>query len=343
MKKSQYNKGMHRWENFKLFASLLVIFLMSPSVQAFKQPDVQMVTFLGKNRQPVFISNSTFVYVSSDRNRSQKDPQLFFKDLVRGKEKQITHQRGTLTNGFFVDEKGHIFYSSTTDEEKESPYQLKKYLDRFPSSVKNDSFFHVDFSPQEIYYSKIDGSDIERVTKYSGYDGFPTYLPKKDRLYFSRWYNGQLSFFAQSLNKNSAPWKVNKTAGHDLGLQISPDEQNFVWFRFSPDFRSSQVVSADLNFKGTNYLTLENGVNWSPTWHPNGKSVIYSARNSNMKDFDLYEVSTDGECKRQLTGFTGDEFFPAISPDGKQILFTSTRSGSEQIYKIAYPGPLSCK
>ena len=300
------------------------------------------ITLQGKNRQPVFISNTGFVYVSKSR-KFHKDPQLYFKDLKKGKEKRITHQRGQLANGVFIDKSGKIFFTSTTDEEKETPYILKKYLERFPSSVKNDAFFQVDFSPQEIYQSQLDGSDVNRLTHFSGYDGFPTYLAKKDRLYFSRWQRGQLSFFAKSLSKDLAPWKVTKTAGHDLGLQLSPKENQFIWFRFSPDFKSSQVLLSGLNFKNPHYLTLETGVNWSPTWHPNGKSVIYSARADNMRDFDLFEVSVDGECKRQITSYSGDEFFPTISPDGKIILFTSTQSGNEQIYKVPYPAPLSCK
>ena len=299
------------------------------------------ITKNGANRQPIFISNSAFVFVSKSR-KNHKDPQLYFHDLLEGKEKRITHQRGDLTNGFYFDKKGEIIYSSSTDEEKETPYVLKKHLDRFPASVKNDSFFHVDFRPQEIYKSQIDGSDVQRLTEFSGYDGFPIYLQSKDRLYFSRWNKGQLSLYAKSMSKNLAPWKVAKTAGHDLGLQISPTENQFIWYRFSPDFKSSQVLLSDLNFKSPLYLTLESGVNWSPTWHPNGKTVIYSARTNNQRDFDLYEVSVNGECRRQLTSFSGDEFYPTVSPDGRTILFTSTQAGREQIYKMGYPEPLEC-
>ena len=62
-----------------------------------------------------------------------------------------------------------------------------------------------------------------------------------------------------------------------------------------------------------------------------------------LTDFDLYEVSLDGECQRQLTTFNGDEFLPSISPDGRSILFTSTQAGGEQIYKMAYPRGLECR
>ncbi len=321
--------------------SILIFLGLGQSADAFIPPEAIKVTKQGKNRQPVFVSDNSFIFVSEGR-RFQKDPQLFFYDLEQGKEKRITHQRGQLSNGFYLDETGHIFYTSTTDEEKETPYALKSVMDRYPASVKNDSFFQVEFAPQEVYQSRIDGTEVQRITEYSGFDGFPAYYPKKKQLYFSRWENGKISIYAQSMQGKLAPWKVSKTSGHDIGLKISPEGNEFVWSRFSPDFKSSQILSASADLRNPSYVTLESGVNWAPTWHPNGKSILYSARTSGMRDYDLFEVSANGDCKRQITGYAGDEFFPAVSPDGKTILFTSTMSGGEQIYKVPYPGSLSC-
>jgi Tol biopolymer transport system component len=320
---------------------LLFALLFSVPSSGFVPPEAIKITNKGSNRQPLFISDSGIVFVSEGR-KAHKGPQLYFRDLQEGKEKQITHQVGHLENGFYVDQTGQLFFSSSTDEEKETPFVLKKQLGRFPASVKNDSFFQVDFGPQEIYRSRIDGTEVERLTQHPGYDGFPAYHPAKNQLYFSRWQQGQMVIFAQSLDKNLAPWRLSKTSGHDLGIKVSPDSKQSVWSRFSPDFKSSQILVAGPDLKGPNYVTLETGVNWSPTWHPNGRSVIFSARNLGMRDYDLFEVAINGQCRRQITGYAGDEFFPTVSPDGNTILFTSTMSGGEQIYKVPYPGPLNC-
>lgn len=326
---------------------ILILFLISllQSPSGFCKPKElypsKVVVSQGNNRQPVFVSNTSFIYISKDR-KYHKDPQIYFRDLKTGKEKRITYQRGQVAGGLVLDKQGKIIYSSSTDEEKETPESLKPFLERFPSSVLNDSFFHIDFSPQEIYTSKVDGSEIQRLTDYPGYDGFPSYLEKSDRLYFSRWVNGKLSFYAKPFGKNLEPWKVVSTAGHDLGLQLSPSQEQFVWFRFSPDWKSSQLLLSETSFKNQQFLTLETGFNWSPTWHPNGQSILFSSRTNNMKDFDLFEVTVDGKCQRQLTAYEGDEFFPTISPDGKIILFTGTQTGNEQIHQMEYPGTLSC-
>lgn len=340
---------MHLIDSQKIILSLLFSTISAGYANAqplntaiFKTPPAKRVTKKGKNRQPIFVSNSIFVYVSEGR-KAHKDPQLYFKDLRDNKEKRITHQRGQLSNGVFNEKVGKIFYSSSTDEEKETPLALQKYLNRFPASVSNDQFFQIDFVPSEIYASRIDGTEIERLTQYSGYDGFPVYDQQKNQIYFSRWQNQRLNLYAQSLSKNMAPWKLTSTQGHDLGLQISPDQKSLLWSRFSPDFKSSQVVVSDSGFKNIRFLTLESGINWSPVWHPNGQSVIYSSKSGKGTNFDLFEVSLNGDCKRQITGYNGDEFFPAISDDGRTLLFTSTQSGNEQIYKLKYPGTFSCK
>lgn len=312
----------------------------NPAVSPAK-PIPKQVTQEGRNRHPLFVSNQNIIYISRAR-KAHSDPQIYFKNLLTGKEKQITHQRGDLINGIVAHERNTIFFSSTTDEDKETPLVLRQYLDRFPASVKNDHFFHLTFRPQEIYSSHINGSNIKRLTHHSGFDGFPFYNAKEKQIYFSRWKDGQLNFYAQSTAKKLAPWKLLTTAGHDLGLKLSPKKDQFVWFRFSPDFQTSQLLISNLDFKEPHFATLNSGINWSPVWHPNGRSIIFSARNDQMTSFDLFEVSVDGNCQRQISSYPGDEFLPTMSPNGKTILFTSTVSGKEQIHSIPYPEPFTC-
>ena len=95
-------------------------------------------------------------------------------------------------------------------------------------------------------------------------------------------------------------------------------------------------------FKDPSFLTLDSGVSWSPSWHPNNDTVVYSAKVDDSKNYDLFEVSVTQKCKRQITSFEGDEFYPTVSPDGKKLLFTSTQNGKEQIHQLDYPEPFVC-
>jgi Tol biopolymer transport system component len=67
----------------------------------------------------------------------------------------------------------------------------------------------------------------------------------------------------------------------------------------------------------------------------NGK-VIYTVRTKEA--FDLWSVNGDDSENRQLTFEEGSNYSPAISPDGKYIVFTSTRSGNSDLWRINIDG-----
>ncbi len=61
-----------------------------------------------------------------------------------------------------------------------------------------------------------------------------------------------------------------------------------------------------------------------------GKIVFSMADDSEMENYQIYVMNTDGSDMKQLTHFESDEaFLPSWSPDGEQIVFsTSLRSSS---------------
>ena len=299
----------------------------------------QQITTDGTNRQGIFLSDQTFVYVHSSE-RFPDESQLFFFDLEKNKAKPITFQRGLIQNGFVSDQK--LYYSSNTDELKESPEALRKFLQRLPSSVRNEALFHIPFGPQELYRSLIDGTSIERLTENKGFDGFPALLPDGNTLVFSRWTNGQLRLMTQKIGQPKVLRMAATTVGHDLGVSLAPNLKSLAWSRISPDFKSSQIVVSDAKFKNLRYATLEKGMNWSPAWHPNSKSILFSSRGSSQTDYDIYEVSLEKDCVRRITNLSGDEYYPSLSPNGKKILFTATHKGSAQLFSQKYPEPFRC-
>lgn len=80
-----------------------------------------------------------------------------------------------------------------------------------------------------------------------------------------------------------------------------------------------------------------------PAISPDGKWVAvevttYSMENNDSTS-DLWNFSTDGKTRRQLTTFKGKNSGPAWSPDSKTIAFVSKRGGDvSQIYLISLDG-----
>ncbi|MFK7772341.1 MAG: TolB family protein, partial [Saprospiraceae bacterium] len=57
-----------------------------------------------------------------------------------------------------------------------------------------------------------------------------------------------------------------------------------------------------------------------------------------FSDFDIFVADLDGNIKKQLTNAPGYDAEPTISPDGKTIVFTSTRSGDLELWTMNIDG-----
>lgn len=70
---------------------------------------------------------------------------------------------------------------------------------------------------------------------------------------------------------------------------------------------------------------------------PDGKSVVYQATKfgdpaKNIKSTNLYRVDLQDGRSTQVTTSVKSDTHPRFSPDGKQLLFESTRDGTSQLY-----------
>jgi len=79
-----------------------------------------------------------------------------------------------------------------------------------------------------------------------------------------------------------------------------------------------------------------------PQVSPDGKLVVYAVGTPDLEENKvrtaLWLAPTDGGAPRQLTAGTKSDRHPRFSPDGKQILFESNRSGDFQLWVIDLDG-----
>jgi Tol biopolymer transport system component len=75
-----------------------------------------------------------------------------------------------------------------------------------------------------------------------------------------------------------------------------------------------------------------------PEISPDGKWIAVSARDGEVNDRDIWIHSTDSGSKRQLVKAKGNDNFPIWSPDGKEVIFTSSRSGNYDLYRKRIEG-----
>ena len=75
-----------------------------------------------------------------------------------------------------------------------------------------------------------------------------------------------------------------------------------------------------------------------PEISPDGASIAVSARDGEVNDRDIWIHDVASGRKRVIASAKGNDNFPLWSPDGAEILFTSSRGGDYDLYRVAVAG-----
>jgi Tol biopolymer transport system component len=91
--------------------------------------------------------------------------------------------------------------------------------------------------------------------------------------------------------------------------------------------------------------TLTTAYDTLPAWSPKGDMIAFSryAKDERFlyEDFDIYVIRPDGTGLKRLTDSEGNDAHPHWSPDGRYILWSSSRFGfrDEAALTISQPQP----
>lgn len=84
----------------------------------------------------------------------------------------------------------------------------------------------------------------------------------------------------------------------------------------------------DRDGKNLRQLTKLGGANFAPSWHPDGKRLIFASNihDPKKRNFDAYLINLDGAGLERVTFNETFDGFPMFSPDGKHLVFASNRN-----------------
>jgi Tol biopolymer transport system component len=78
-------------------------------------------------------------------------------------------------------------------------------------------------------------------------------------------------------------------------------------------------------------VTNDGAVNWAPYFSPNGKVIVYASSRVGHDNYEILAVPVPSDRDaplgqpRRVTHADGADLLPAISPDGKLLMWTSQR------------------
>lgn len=258
--------------------------------------------------------------------------QVYEKDLESGAERRITFQNGDTYFPEYHPKKALILYSSSTDELKENPPLLTPEQ----PTTKLPALFQ---SPVEVYSHSLDGLEITRLTSHSGFDGEARFSHDGQTIYWTRARGEKL----ESLAMNA----TNKAIRNQKGLGV-----NVAQYTVSPDGKVKAWVDWDESF-GVAKLKVQKGKDKAAeivpdlvvpktdlTFTPDSKWLLWAQLDTPSSAYQLWSLEIETLCARRLTDNTGgDRRFPAVSPDGKRLVFASVKGGRSRIAQASFSAP----
>jgi TolB protein len=165
---------------------------------------------------------------------------------------------------------------------------------------KRIAFSSIRGTNQDLYVMNADGSNVHRLTSHSAPDFQPTWSPDGKRIAFVSLRSGNFKIY---------------------------------------------VMKAD----GSQERLLTPGPKWvgdsSPSWSPDGRWIAFSSSRVKDGNPEIFKMRPDGSRVTRLT-FTDtagevspDDGFPDWSPDGRSLVFSSTRaSGQHDLWVMRADG-----
>lgn len=213
------------------------------------------------------------------------------------------------------------------------------YLNLMPAwSPDQQSLVYTSYlrNDQQIMLLELSTGKKKVLVSPKGLNITPAFSPDGEWLAYAAAKEGNSEIYRLNLRTQEV-MQLTFDLGADLSPAWSPNGREIVFTSDRGGRPQLYIMSAD----GTNVrrLTFEGDYNAAPVWSPRGDWIAYVCQVQNQ-GFRLCRITPDGRERVQITSGSKDEMddSPSWSPDGRHLVFSSTRNGVSHIYFIHSDG-----
>jgi Tol biopolymer transport system component len=296
--------------------------------------DLRKLTAGGENAEAYWSDDGTrLIYQAREGERTCDEMRIL--DVATGGHVAISSD-GAHSCGYFLKGDRRVLFASTRLAGPDCP----------PPPDRSQGYtwaLHPDF---DIWTSKPDGSDAQRLTDTPGYDAEATVGPD-GRIVFTSVRDGDLDLYSMD-EDGSHVQRLTDTPGYDGGAVFSPDGKLIVYRAHHPEgeelaeyrellarnlVRPTQLEIQVMNSDGSqaHAVTALGHAAFAPTFTPDGKRILFASNHADPsgREFDLWLVGLDGSQLERVTHAPAFDGFPLFTRDGRYLAFCSNRGGSK--------------
>lgn len=300
--------------------------------------NVTQLTFDGDNGEAYFSWDGKKLIFQSNRGGYECD-KIWTMNIDGSDKKMVSPNHGAHTCSFFFPD-GRMVFASTSH-----------IPGNCPPKPEMPPGYAWPLYPYDLLVADPDGYGLKRITDNPEYDAEPVVSPDGSQIVFGSKREGDFDIYIMNADGSSVRRLTDKT-GYDGAPWFSPDSNKIVWRAWYPETEEEKakwkecmeknyilpfpldIRVMDIDGSDKKRLTNNGATNWAPSWHPDGKRIIFS---SNMDDwrsdikrfghnFELYMINMDGTGLERITYNNVFDSFPMFSPDGKKLVFGSNRN-----------------
>ncbi len=315
--------------------------ILYPEEKHFK--NIQQLTFSGDNAEAYWSFDGKYI-VFQHRNPKEgiQCDQIYYgkvptKPGEKFEPKLISGNKGRTTCAFFNKDGKHIIYASTYLKADTCPPtpDRSKYGNKYIWPV------YLDY---DIFMADLNGKIVKRLTSTPGYDAEATLSPDGKKMIFTSMRDGDLDLYIMDLATQKVK-QITHELGYDGGAWFSPDGKKIIWRASRPKTKEEideyksllkdnlvaplqmEVFTANIDGSDVKQVTNLGESNWAPNYLHDGR-IIFCSNHEYPRGFpfNMYIMNADGSHIEKISHDNSFDAFPMFSPDGKKIVFCSTRN-----------------
>ncbi|MCP5328341.1 MAG: hypothetical protein R3E75_02330 [Steroidobacteraceae bacterium] len=241
-----------------------------------------------------------------------------FTDL--GTELRRINDKGQDACSYFHPDGKRLIWTSTRD-----------HLDLPPGDWSNDKDYP---RGAELYFSDLEGGNVQRITDNTYYDAEVTVSPDGSTILFGRQIDGKMDLWVADADGSNQRQITFTDEWQEGGAFFLPDSDRILFRAWKRDefgaVTPTPMTLFTIRKDGTDLRrhSVGNGMHWAPYPAPDGRHYVYVSVIEGRNWAVMLGDFAGGEPRR-LTFAEGFNGFPSLSPDGTKLLFARAYTNEE--------------